>query len=93
MPPNASEAPGLPSAEFEAKHTSLPGFSEGKKILSDGHATPDDSFVRHDAYFFKDGNVTFLVHCLLCILHTRRTTDQPVGGRFAILRPSILLFS
>jgi hypothetical protein len=23
--------------------------------------TADDSFVRHDIYFFKDGNITFLV--------------------------------
>src|SRR6266702_4524870 len=66
MPPTASEAPGLPSAELGAKHTKLPGFSEEGKTPTGGHATTDDSFIRHDAYFFKDGNVTFIVRSLLC---------------------------
>ena len=66
MSPTASEeAPGLPSTEFGAKHTSLPGFSEEGKAPRGVHATPDDLFIRHDAYFFKDGNVTFLVRGLL----------------------------
>jgi hypothetical protein len=31
--------------------------------------TADDSFVRHNTYFFKDGNITFLVrNVLYCIL-------------------------
>ncbi len=68
MSPTASEAPWLPSAEFGAKDTGLPGCSEGK-IPRDGHATPDDSFIRHDVYFFKDGNVTFLVRGLLCFAY------------------------
>ncbi|KAH9024294.1 hypothetical protein EDB84DRAFT_1580288 [Lactarius hengduanensis] len=60
MSPTASEAPGLPSA----------GFSEGK-IPRSGQAIPDDSFIRHDAYFFKDGNVTFLVDGTLYCLDIR----------------------
>ena len=66
MSPTASEAPGPPSAEFGAKHTSLLEISEGNTP----RGTLDDSFVRHDAYFFEDGNVTFLVSGILCfVLH------------------------
>ncbi|KAI9459256.1 hypothetical protein BJY52DRAFT_390822 [Lactarius psammicola] len=54
-----SEAPGLPRTEFGTRYSILPAFSE-EKIPRVGHATPDDSFIQHDAYFFKDGNVTFL---------------------------------
>ncbi len=69
MSPTASEASGLPSAEFGAKYTNLPGFSEEGKRPRGGHTTPDDSFIRHDAYFFKDGNVTFLVRELSCFAY------------------------
>jgi hypothetical protein len=31
--------------------------------------TADDSFVRHDIYFFKDGNITFLVDGTLYCIH------------------------
>ncbi|KAH9022409.1 hypothetical protein EDB84DRAFT_1565007 [Lactarius hengduanensis] len=61
MSPTASKAPGLHIADIGAKYTTFLGFSEGRKIPGGGHATPDDSFIRHDAYFFKDGNVTFVV--------------------------------
>ena len=54
MSPTAS---GAPDAQYGANHTSLPDLLEDGK-----NATPDDgSFLRHDTYFFKDGNVTFLV--------------------------------
>ncbi|KAH9175002.1 hypothetical protein EDB89DRAFT_430094 [Lactarius sanguifluus] len=69
MSPTASEAPGLPSAEFEAQHASLPGFPEEGKTPRSGHTTPDDSFIQHDAYFFKDGNVTFLIDGTLYCVH------------------------
>ncbi|KAH9051012.1 hypothetical protein EDB83DRAFT_2522463 [Lactarius deliciosus] len=64
-----SEALGLPSAGFGARHTSLPGFSEEGKTPRCGHTTSDDSFIRHDAYFFKDGNVTFLIGGTLYCVH------------------------
>ncbi|KAH9175015.1 hypothetical protein EDB89DRAFT_430847 [Lactarius sanguifluus] len=66
--PTASEAPRLPDAKFGAKKTGLPGFSEGK-IPRGGQAIADGSFIRHDAYFFKDGNVTFLVDGTLYCVH------------------------
>ena len=60
MPSTASEAPELHSADFEATH------HKGRKALRGEQATPDDSYlVRHDEYFFEDGNVTFLVCCVL----------------------------
>ena len=59
----ASEAPGLPDAEIEDEHASVLGLTS-----RGGHATLDDSFTRHDAYFFKDGNVTFLVSGILCFV-------------------------
>jgi hypothetical protein len=65
MSPTASEVPCLPSTGFEAKHANLPKFLEGRTPRG-RHTMPDDSFVRHDRYFFKDGNVTFLVRGLLC---------------------------
>ena len=67
MSPTASEA-HLPSASFEAKHTNLPKFLEEESTPRGRHTTPDKSFVRHDRYFFKDGNVTFLVCGLLPVL-------------------------
>ncbi|KAH9175001.1 hypothetical protein EDB89DRAFT_429995 [Lactarius sanguifluus] len=69
MSPTASEARGLPSAEFGAQCTSLPGFPEKAKTPRSEHTTPDDSFVQHDAYFFKDGNVTFLIDSTLYCVH------------------------
>ncbi|KAI9465230.1 hypothetical protein BJY52DRAFT_1164882, partial [Lactarius psammicola] len=64
----ASEVPGIPigSAEFGAKHTSPPGFPEGRALRD---AIPDDSFIRHGTYFFRDGNVTFLVDDTMYCVH------------------------
>jgi hypothetical protein len=81
IPPTASELPGLHNADLGAMHTSLPGFSEGRK-------TPDHhSFTRHDEYFFKDGNVTFLVHDLLwfCI-HNVLIIPQVGGALYCVHR-------
>ena len=64
MPPTASEVLGLPSDKFGARYSILPGLSDEGRTPRGGHATLDDSFVRHDMYFFKDGNVTFLVRGL-----------------------------
>ena len=57
----ASEALGLPSDKFGARFSNVPVVSDERRTPRGGHATLDDSFVRHDAYYFKDGNVTFLV--------------------------------
>ncbi|KAH9022414.1 hypothetical protein EDB84DRAFT_1252487, partial [Lactarius hengduanensis] len=68
MSPITSEVRALP--EFGPEHTS-PHTSEGRKrlLVRGGHATPDDSFIRHDVYFFKDGNITFLVDGTLYCVH------------------------
>ena len=58
--------PGLRSEiGLSGTTTSLdPGFSNEGRTPRVGHATLDESFVRHDTYYFKDGNVTFLVRGL-----------------------------
>lgn len=61
MTPTAPEALGPHSDQ----HTSFPGVLEEGRTPRGAHATLDDSFVQHDTYFFKDGNVTFLVRGLL----------------------------
>ncbi|KAI9441605.1 hypothetical protein H4582DRAFT_1810947 [Lactarius indigo] len=66
--PTASETAVPHSADVGAEHTSPPGFSARIK-LRNGYATPDGSFIRHDAYFFKDGNVTFLIDGTLYCVH------------------------
>jgi hypothetical protein len=48
-------APEAQSTALEAMSTSLTGVS------ADAKPTTSDSFLRHDTYFFKDGNITFLV--------------------------------
>ncbi|KAF8270190.1 hypothetical protein EI94DRAFT_1798413 [Lactarius quietus] len=65
----AAEALRLSSAEFGDKGTSPPRFSEEGRTPRGGHATLDESFVRHDEYFFKDGNVTFLIDGTLYCVH------------------------
>ncbi|KAH9014806.1 hypothetical protein EDB83DRAFT_2299349, partial [Lactarius deliciosus] len=67
MSPTASDGPT--SAELGARHTSLPGVSTEGKTPGSGNTTSDDSFIRHDAYFFKDGNVTFLIDGTLYCVH------------------------
>ncbi|KAI9441596.1 hypothetical protein H4582DRAFT_1933674 [Lactarius indigo] len=69
MSPTAPEAPGLPGAESGAEHTNLPGSSEGGEATRDVHTTPGGSFIKHDVYFFKDGNIKFLVDGMLYCVH------------------------
>ena len=60
-----SPTPVLNSADLGAERTrSLPELSEMEKTPIGGHATTDDSFRRHDVYFFEDGNITFLVRSI-----------------------------
>jgi hypothetical protein len=53
------ESPRAQPAVLEAEPASLPAVS------ADAKPTTDDSFLRHDTYFFKDGNITFLVRVAL----------------------------
>ena len=70
MPPIASETPILHNTDLGEMHTSLPGSLEGRETPRSGRSTPDDSFIRHREYFFKDGNVTFLVRDILWFVYT-----------------------
>ena len=45
-------APATQPFVFGAKPTSL---------FEDPNSSTDDSYLRHDTFFFEDGNVTFLV--------------------------------
>ena len=60
MPPT----PELYGTDLGARNT-FPGFSDGEITAGVRHTTPDESFIRHDSYFFKDGNVIFLVRNFL----------------------------
>jgi hypothetical protein len=66
IPPMVSqitlEAHEVQPTVLEAMSTSLTGVS------ADAKPTTNDSFPRHDTYFFKDGNITFLVRVTaLCV--------------------------
>jgi hypothetical protein len=81
MSPTASEAPG---AQFGPHYTSLPDFPEDGKTPGVRDARPDDSFLRHDTYFFKDGNVTFLVRGLryLCYAYPTYSPAHRLMARY-----------
>jgi hypothetical protein len=83
MSPSTSEAPG---AQFGAYYTSLPDFPEDGKTPGVRNATPDDSFSRHDTYFFKDGNVTFLVRGLRRKAPDMLTSPQIDGMLYCVHR-------
>ena len=53
-------AAGVQPAELGAKLTNWHGSA---------NPTTDESFVQHDVYFFKDGNLTFLVRNALYCAH------------------------
>ncbi|KAH9174995.1 hypothetical protein EDB89DRAFT_429569 [Lactarius sanguifluus] len=63
----ASEVRAIPGTELGPEHAS--SQCSERKTLRGGHTTPDNSFIRHDVYFFKDGNVTFLVDGTLYCVH------------------------
>lgn len=56
-------APEVQPTVLEAMSTSVIGVS------ADAKPTTNDSFLRHDTYFFKDGNITFLVDGTLYCVH------------------------
>lgn len=49
------------------------------------------NFGRHDKYFFKDGNITFLVRPSLIVCDSAHRSIQ--GRRHTLLRPPIFLFT
>ncbi len=75
-------ATGVKPDELGAKLTNWPVSA---------NSTTDESFVQHDVYFFKDGNITFLVRdgFVLCARFTKK-----VAGRWhTLLCSSLLLLS
>jgi hypothetical protein len=56
------EAPRAAESRARAKGTmSYLMIEPGGKIPGGSCPVADDSFLRHEKYFFKDGNITFLV--------------------------------
>jgi hypothetical protein len=77
-----TEATGAQTTELGAKLTTFPGSA---------NPTSEDSFVPHDTYFFKDGNITFLVRdALYCALSSLK---KAVGRRHTLLCSSVLFLS
>jgi hypothetical protein len=75
-------ATGVQPAGLGAKLTNWPGSA---------NPTTNESFVQHDVYFFKDGNITFLVRdgSVLCV----QSTKKVAGRRHTLLCSSLLLLS
>ncbi len=62
----SSTVPEAPRAtQSRAKSMSFPVFLGNRE--SDAHLANDDPFTRHDKFYFKDGNVTFLVRACLIV--------------------------
>jgi hypothetical protein len=76
----ALEAPPAQAAVVEAEPTSLPAVS------ADAKPTTDDSFMRHVTYFFKDGNITFLVRVVLLYAPDSLTRSQVDGTLYCVHR-------
>jgi BTB/POZ domain len=68
----ALEAPSPQPAVLEAEPANLPAS--------------DDSFVRHETYFFNDGNITFSVRVALLCVHNSLTMPQVDGTLYCVHR-------
>jgi len=68
--------------EFGANSTSLPG---------DSNSSTDDTYLRHDTYFFEDGNITFLVcDVLRCCVCLSQQCSRPMAGFIVFIDTSFL---
>ena len=77
-----TEPTGVQPAERGAKFTNWPGSA---------NPSSGESFVQHDTYFFKDGNITFLVRG---VLRRESGSLKKAAGRWhTLLCSSILFFS
>jgi hypothetical protein len=50
------------------------------------HHANDDPFARHDKYFFKDGNITFLVRTSLIVCDPTHRSMQVDGTLYCVHR-------
>jgi hypothetical protein len=75
-----TEATNVQAAELGSKLTKWPGSANLSTV---------ESFVQHDIYFFKDGNITFLVRGALCC---ESYSLKKVAGRWHTLLCSSILF-
>jgi hypothetical protein len=79
-----TEPTGGQAADLRAtKLTNRPGSAANPSTV--------ESFVQHDIYFFKDGNITFLVRCVLCC--ESGSLKKLIGRWHTLLCSSILFLS
>ncbi len=74
------EPTGVQPAELGARVTNWSGSANPPTV---------ESFVQHDVYFFKDGNITFLVRDVQCC---ESCSLKKVAGRWHTLLCSSILF-
>ena len=89
-------APQNPLSMSQATPEALaiqPGGPEADPTAPSGinPTTDADSFPRHDTYFFRDGNITFLVR--KCSTVCTRLADKVAGRWYAVLRSPILFLA
>ncbi|KAI0302320.1 hypothetical protein B0F90DRAFT_1713914 [Multifurca ochricompacta] len=66
--PTFSSLPNSCASQSRPKSINFPQFP-GSKAASGMQKACDGTFIRHDKYFFKDGNITFLVGGTLYCVH------------------------
>lgn len=90
-PPTMSQAtaevPVTQAGGLEVDALGLAGISATANL------TTDDAFPRHDTYFFKDGNITFLVCKMLYGAQPTEPLTIIIGRWHALLRSPILFRS
>jgi hypothetical protein len=72
-----TETTGIQPTDNGARLANLPGNT---------NPTSEDLFVRHDTYFFKDGNITFLVRAALLYASNSLTRLQVDGTLYCVHR-------
>jgi hypothetical protein len=72
-----TETTGIQPTDNGARLANLPGKT---------NPTSEDLFVRHDTYFFKDGNITFLVRAALLYASNSLTRLQVDGTLYCVHR-------
>lgn len=64
----ASDSSIIPRSTSEGTSRRSMGFTE-RKVPPGLHLAVDSPFVRHEKYFFQDGNITFLIDGILYCVH------------------------
>jgi hypothetical protein len=89
------EASRIADSRIKGALTSLVIEPSGSGGRASAHPETDPSFTKHEKYFFKDGNVTFLVRdqCQPRVVTLDSLFAFDVGRWLTLLRPSLFLLS